>query len=165
MSRGSTPRQLNRPIVALSSHNFSVIISFDSKFVEPHIFNDWTKTKLQGVTKLLDGLIGGKNTVYRGVRPRKYKRFIIIISDCGCDHECIPDDGESFVCACKSGYNLLDDGKTCRKYKITLHPVCVGVRERERERERVVVVVVVVVNHVFTPLFGTNGLLSNIVIR
>ena len=39
--------------------------------------------------------------------------ILLIALDCGCDHECLPGDGESFVCACNSGYFLHDDRKTC----------------------------------------------------
>ena len=44
----------------------------------------------------------------------------IHFSDCGCDHSCVPKNGESFVCVCRDGYTLDSDGKTCGKCRAHL---------------------------------------------
>ena len=41
----------------------------------------------------------------------------LLCTDCGCDHDCLPGNGESFVCGCRDGYSLQSDGKTCGEYK------------------------------------------------
>ena len=44
--------------------------------------------------------------------------FLCYHTDCGCDHECTPGNGESFVCFCREDFILQSDGKTCGECKL-----------------------------------------------